>query len=162
MEARYRVGERVFLSASLGPEYGETTDSLGVDDDSIRMAGSISARYVINERWSWDSRLRSATVPSPSEANYLVNDISLTSALEHQLHKGVLTGGVEFNYSEYEDVGTVATARSNEQTYAVYLGYRRDFFSDRLEFDTRVRYSFNDGLVDWNQLLVTAGFGLRF
>lgn len=162
MEARYRVGERLFFSATLGPEYAETTDSLGVDDDNIRISGSIAAQYEINERWSWTNRLRTATVPSPTETNFLVNDIYLSSILEHRLRKGVLTGGIDCNFSQYEDVGTTLTNRSDEQTYSFFIGYRRNFFSDRLEFDSRIRYAFNDGLVDWDQWFVTTGLGLRF
>ena len=162
LEARYRVGERVFLSASLGPEFAQTSDNLGNDTDNVRVSGRLAGLYMINERWTWSNTIRTATVPSPSQNNYLVYDVAFSTALTHQLQKGSLTGGLEFNFSEYEDVGTVTNVRGNEQTYSAFLGYRRDFLSNRLKFESRVRYALNDGFVDWKQLFVTTGVTMRF
>lgn len=160
-DARYRVGEKIWLEASLGPEFAQTSGATS-DEDSLGITGNFTTRYLINSRWAWTNTIRSATVPAPSETNYLVNDISLTSALHRQYVRGILSGGIEYSFSEYEDVGAVAIARSNENTFGVFMQYRRPLFTDRVAFDGLIRYSFNEGLVDWDQLFVSAGFNVSF
>jgi hypothetical protein len=161
MEARYKLGERIYLSASLGPEF--TNDS-GVDGDetSIRLTGDVTARYAINERLTWTTSLRSASVPAPNETNYLVNDIQLSTALQRRFVRGWLTTGLEYNFSDYEDVGTVTVARGDENNLSWFTTYRRPLFSERVGLDTTLRYTINDGLVDWDQWLVTMGVNVMF
>lgn len=161
MEARYKLGERIQLSASLGPEFTNDSGTTG-DDTSIRLAGDLTARYSFNELWMWRTSLRSASVPAPSETNYLVNDIRLTTAIQRQFVRGWLSTGLEYNFSDYEDVGTVAFDRSDEQNLSWFITYRRPLFSERVGLDTSVRYSINDGQVDWDQWLVSAGLNVLF
>jgi hypothetical protein len=160
-EGRYRVGERVFLSASLGPEFTEATDQFGATDDDIRLSGRIAARYVINERWSWENMIRTATIPSPNQVNSVVNDIMVSTGLTHQLQIGTLSGGLTYSYSDFENVAGGAT-REDEQNISIYLGYRRGFFSERLAFDTTVRYGLNDGQENWSQFFLSTGIGMAF
>ena len=161
MEARYRVGQRIWLSASVGPEYA-TNSGTGVDDSSLSLACSLSARYVINERWSWTSSINTATVPSPSETNYQVNEVAISTALYRQLLRGAISAGLEFRFSDYQAVGAVATPRDDEQYINTYLTYSRPLFSERVFFDSTLRYGINDGLTDWSQFTFSAGLNVVF
>jgi hypothetical protein len=158
-ELRYRVGERIWLSASLGPEY--STDSQS-DDSSMSVRGDIKARYIINERWSWVNSLRSATIPSPTDTGYIVNNYGFMSSIEHQLLKAVVTGGIEINYSEFEAVGPVTVARENEENLSLFVTYRRNFFLDRVSAYSTVRYNTNSGDSEWSQWLVSMGLSMPF
>jgi hypothetical protein len=159
-EARYRAGERIWLSASLGPEFSRDSDNGG---NTVNLSADLQCRYVINERWSWINSLRTATVPSPSSTGYVVNNYGFASRLEHRLVQGTLSGGIEFNYSEYDDVGnTGGVTREDEENYSLFIAYGRGFFNDRLSFDTSVRYRLNEGSTDWHQWLVSAGVSMPF
>jgi hypothetical protein len=158
-EVRYRLGERIWLSASLGPEFTSDSES---GDNNVGLRGDIRSRYVINERWSWISSLRSATIPSPSDAGYIVNNYGLITSLEHQLLKATVTGGIEFNYSEYEEVGATTVARDDEENLSLFLTYSRNFFSDRVSAYSTVRYNTNSGDSDWSQWLLTLGLNVPF
>jgi hypothetical protein len=158
-ELRYRVGERIWLSASLGPEFASNSDS---GDNTVSVSGDISSRYVINERWSWISTLRSATIPSPRDQGYIVNNYGLSTSLEHQLLRATVTGGIEFNFSEYEAVGTTLVARDNEENFDLFLTYSRNLFSDRISAYSSVRYRTNSGNTDWSQWLVNLGLSVPF
>ncbi|MDP3851320.1 MAG: hypothetical protein Q8Q59_12505 [Luteolibacter sp.] len=157
-ELRYRMGERIWLSASLGPEFAKDSET---DETSVGLAGDLSARYVINERWTWVTTARTATVPSPSDAGYLVNNTLLRSGLEHQRNRSSISGGFEFNYSDYEKVGAVPD-RDNEKNLSLYLGYARNLFKERVAFNSRVNYTLNKGETDWNQLQLTLGLNVAF
>ncbi len=159
LEARYRAGERIWLSATLGPEFA--TDSIS-DDHSVNLRANLQCRYVISERWSWINSLRTATVPSPSSTGYVVNNHGFMTQLEHRLIQGTVRGGLELNYSEYDDVGITLVNRDDEKNYSIFLAYGRGFFNDRLGFDTSVRYRINDGSTDWNQWLVSASVSMPF
>jgi hypothetical protein len=161
LETRYKVGERIWLSASIGPEYTMSSGN-GEETSSLGLTGNISARYVIDERWSWMGSIQSASVPSPNQTNYLVNDTSITTELQRALLYGGVVGGLDFSFSDYEDVGTVTTSRGAEQNLSAFLGYRRNFCNDRVAFDSTVRYTFNEGQVDWSQFLLSIGLDVRF
>jgi hypothetical protein len=162
-DARYKVGERIWLSASLGPEFSETSGGAGTSDQSsVGLTGDITATYLINERWRWMTRLRSATVPSPSENNYVVNDYALSTILERQFTRCTVLGGLEFNLSEYEDVGSTLVPRGNEENFNVYVSYNRALFSERVGFNSTVRYAVNQGQTDWSQWLISAGLNVVF
>lgn len=158
-EARYKAGERIWLSASIGPEFSNDSES---GDNSVGVRANLNARYIINERWSWLNSVNTATVPSPSETGYLVNNLRFSSELEHQLLRAMIRGGIEFNYSDYKSVGDTLGDRENEENLGLFLAYSRSLFSDRLAFDTSVRYRVNNGDTDWSQWLVSMGLGLQF
>ena len=111
-EARYKAGERIWLSASLGPEFSNDSET---GENTVGVRADLRARYVINERWSWVNSLNTATIPSPSENGYLVNNVNLTTELEHQLLRAMISGGVSFNYSDYQSVGDTLSDLENEE-----------------------------------------------
>lgn len=158
-ELRYKAGERIWLSASLGPEF--TSDSRS-GDNNVGVSAAIDARYIINERWTWSNSLGTATIPSPDDVGYLVNNYNFTSSLNHQLLRANLSGGFSFDYTEYESVGTVVRPRDDEQNFSLFLAYSRNLFSERVSFDTSVRYRVNDGDSDWSQWLVSMGLSVPF
>jgi hypothetical protein len=158
-ELRYRLGERIWLSASLGPQFSSDSDS---GDNTVNLSGDITSRYVINERWSWVSSLRTATIPSPRDVGYIVNNYSFSTSLEHQLLRATIIGGIAFNYSEYEEVGTTVVAREDEENLSLFLTYSRNFFSDRVTGSSTIRYSTNSGDTDWSQWLVSLGLSVPF
>jgi hypothetical protein len=158
-EVRYRLGERIWLSASIGPEF--YTDSQN-NEDGVSLRGDIQARYVINDRWSWVNAFRTANIPSPSDAGYIVNNYSFRSSLEHQLLRATVTGGIEFNYTEFEAVGNTLVDRGDEENLSLFLSYYRNVFSDRVSLYSTVRYNTNNGAQDWSQWLVSLGVNVPF
>ena len=161
LEARYQLGQRVWLSTSIGPEYATISDGSG-DNGSFGLTGNLTALYLISERWSWSNTVRSAAVPSPNTSNYVVNDITITTELQRQLLRGSIGGGVAYSFSGYEEVGTVTTERGNENNFSFFLSYRRPLFSDRIAFDSTINYNVNEGAVDWTQLQIRAGLDIAF
>lgn len=158
-QLRYRVGERIWLSASLGPQFASNSES---GDNTVNLSGDIGSRYVINERWSWVNSLRTATIPSPRDQGYIVNNYGLSTSLEHQLRRATITGGIEFAYSEYEAVGTTLVARDNEENLSLFLTYSRNLFSDRVSAYSSVYYRTNSGNSDWSQWLLSLGLSVPF
>jgi hypothetical protein len=158
-ELRYRVGERIFLSASLGPEYASDSRT---GDSTVSLRGDIRSLYVINERWSWVNSLRSSSIPSPSDTGYIVNNYAFVTSLEHQLLRATIIGGVEFDYSEYEAVGATTVARDNEENLSLFLTYSRNLFSDRVSAYSTLRYNTNSGDTEWSQWLLSLGLSVPF
>ena len=159
MAVQYRVGERILLSAAVGPEYSTSSES---SESSLGVAGNLSASYIINERWSWKSTIDTAAVPSPNQKNFVINNVAITTGLQRQLLRGSLSGGLVVNSSKYEDVGTGNTSGSDELNLSVFMSYGRPLFSDRVGFNTEVRYTQNDGDRDWSQVQVSAGLSVSF
>ena len=126
------------------------------------VTGDITATYLIDERWRLMSRLRSATVPSPNETGYIVNDVAFSTILQRQFVRSSLSGGLEFGFSDYQEVGPAAVSRGNETNSSIFLSYNRSLFSERVGFNTMVRYSMNEGETDWSQFLVSAGLNVVF
>jgi hypothetical protein len=106
--------------------------------------------------------LRTDSVPSPSEEGYLVNNVGFITELEHQLLRGRILGGLSFDYSDYKSVGEVLVERENEENFSIFLTYNRPLFSERVNFDSSVRYRLNNGDRDWEQWLVSAGLTVPF
>jgi hypothetical protein len=148
LEARHRVGSRINLSASLGPEYAQDGDV-----DRLGVTGFFRATYNFAERWSWINSIRHALVPTSSSNNQLVDDHVVSTTLQRSLERGSIGGGLEYRYSEFVNVGPDADQRSDEQNAAFVLSWSRPFFSDRVTLDTSARYAFNSGRSDWEQFL---------
>ncbi|MEY5020408.1 MAG: hypothetical protein RLZ22_1496 [Verrucomicrobiota bacterium] len=148
LEARHRVGSRINLSASLGPEYAQDGDV-----DRLGVTGFFRATYNFAERWSWINSIRHALVPTSSSNNQLVDDLVVSTTLQRSLERGSIGGGLEYRYSEFVNVGPDADQRSDEQNAAFVLSWSRPFFSDRVTLDTSARYAFNSGRSDWEQFL---------
>ena len=158
-ELRYQAGERIWLSASLGPEFSSDSES---DDNDVGVRADIEARYIINERWSWVNSLGTGTVASPSDTGYLVNNYNFSTELEHQLIRGRISGGLSFDYSAYQSVADVLIERENEENMSLFLSYSRALWSERVMFDSSVRYRVNSGDRDWSQWLVSTGLNIQF
>jgi hypothetical protein len=158
-EVRYQAGERIWLSASLGPEFTKDSES---GDSDVGVRADIEARYIINERWSWVNSLGTGTVASPSDTGYLVNNFNFTTELEYQLIRGRISGGLTFDYSDYQNVAEVLVERENEENMSLFLAYSRHLWSERVAFDTSIRYRVNSGDRDWSQWLLSAGLNIPF
>jgi hypothetical protein len=158
-ELRYQAGQRVWLSASLGPQFTKDSESSGND---VNLSADISARYIINERWSWVNTLGTGTIASPSDTGYLVNNYNFTTGLEHQLLRGRIGGGLSFNYSDYQSVADVLVEREDEENMSLYLSYSRNLWSERLSFDSSIRYAVNGGDRDWSQWVLSSGLNISF
>lgn len=163
IQARYRVGERIWLSAAVGPQYSMTTWH-GIDTNSLGITGNLDARYVINERWAWTSSISYTMAPSASQTNYLVNNLAITTALNRQLLRGSLSGGVAFNDGMYQNVGgnTNTPTPDNQENLSFFLAYGRNLFSERLAFNSQIRYSINSGQTDWTQFELSLGLNYTF
>ena len=148
LEARHRVGSRINLSASVGPEYSQDGD-----EDRLGVTGFLRGTYNFAERWAWINSIRHALVPNSSSSSQLVDDLVVSTTLQRSLERGTIGGGIEYRYSEFVNVGPDADLRSDEQNSAFVLTWSRPFFSDRVTLDTSARYAFNSGRSDWEQFL---------
>ncbi len=160
LAVNYQLGERILLSAAVGPEY--STYSGGSDESSLGVTGDLSASYIINERWTWMSSINSAAVPSPTQDETVINNVAISTSLQRQLVRGTLSGGIDYNLSSFEDVNTGDSSGSNEHNVAMFVRYGRSLFSERLGFNSEIRYTINDGRSDWSQLQVSAGLSVAF
>jgi hypothetical protein len=160
LKARFKSGERLRLAASGGVEF-EKNSRLGNDWDPS-LTGGLSADYLLSERWSFRATIRYATVPSPSNLNYQVNDLSFTSAVIRHFERASLELGAGIGMSDYEAVGRVAANQQDDDYLTAYLTYRRKIFSDRVTFDSTVRGSTNDGQKDWSQWQISTGLRMEF
>lgn len=155
----YLVGERIDLSASLGVEM---TSVSGKSGDEFGLTGDLNASYQFNDRWSFRGSVRYATIPSPSDLNYLVNDLSFSAAFIRNLNRGQLTAGVTLSFSEFDESGPVTVTHKDEENLSAFIHLRREFFSDRVMWDSTIRYILNHGESDWNQWMFTTGFTVTF
>lgn len=160
MQAKYNVGERIQIYGALGFDYAKSSR----DDESstLGLTGNLSAYYVINELWGWRSSIQYVTVPSPTDTNYVVNNLLISTGLDRNLLSATVSGGLDLNFSSYEGVGTVTTQPGNESNLSTYVSYRRKLFLERVNFDSKIRYSLNSGQVDWSQFQLSAGFDAQF
>lgn len=160
VQAQYRVGERIQISGSLGLEYAKS--SRDDANSTVGLTGGLTANYAINERWGWTNAIRYVTVPSPTESNYVVKNLSISTALNRQLLRATVGTGLELNLSDFVEVGTVGAKLASEENLSAFLSYRRNLFSERLAFESKFRYSVNDGAVDWSQFQLSAGLAIQF
>lgn len=158
MDVQYKAGERIWLAASMGPQY--TADTGG--GSSVGLTGDISARYIINPRWTWTNAIRAVTVPSPDEVDYVVNTTTFSTGLQRQLLRGSIGAGLDFRLSQYDEVGEAVSTPDDEQNIRMFLTYGRTFFSERVGFNSRVGYAFNDGEADWSQFEASMGVNVSF
>ena len=149
LEARHRVGNRINLSASIGPEYAQKDG----DQDRLSVTGFLKGTYNFAERWAWINSIRHALVPTSSSVNQLVDDLVVSTSLQRSLERGSIGGGLEYRFSEFLNIGRGADLRGTEQNFAFVLSWSRPLFTDRLALDTSARYAFNSGRSDWEQFL---------
>ncbi len=160
MNTRYQWGERILIEASGGVEFSKNSRSGGGREAGL--TGRISADYTFNERWAFRSAIRYSTVPSPSNLNYLVNDLTFTSAIIRSFDRASLEFGLALSSSDYEAVGLVAANRQDDDFLCAYLTYRRKLFSDRISSDISLRCSTNDGQNEWSQWQLSTGLKVEF
>lgn len=160
MQTQYRLREKIQLAASLGVEY--STNSREEGDGSIGMTGSLNASYAISEKLGWVGSIRYITVPSPSDVDYVVNNLMISTALNRQLLAGSVGLGLDLNFANYEQVGSVSTILDDDNAMSVFLSYDRQFFLERLNFNSRILYAINSGQEDWSQVQVSIGLGVQF
>lgn len=160
MQAKYKVGERINLMGSLGLEYAKS--SRDDEDSTVGLTGDLEATYALSSKWVWANSIEYVTVPSPNEANYVINNLLIATQLNRQLLRGTVGFGIDFNMSDYESVGTTTIPLDSEDNVGAYVTYRRKFFLDRVDFDSKIRYAVNDGNEDWEQLQISAGLEVRF
>lgn len=159
-QAQYRLREKVQISASLGVEYA--TNSREEGDGSVGLTGSLAASYAISEKLAWVGAVRYITVPSPSDVDYVINNLMISTALNRQLLWGSVEMGLDFNFAIYEQVGAVSTVLENDNSMGAFLSYNRKFFLDRLDVQSRILYMVNDGQEDWSQVQVSLGLRIQF
>lgn len=160
VQTQYRLREKIQLAASLGVEY--STNSRDEGDGSIGMTGGLAASYAISEKLEWVSSIRYITVPSPSDVDYVINNLMISTALNRQLLRGGVSLGIDFNLANYEQVGSVSTELEDDNTMGAFLSYSRQLFLERLNFHSKILYVINSGQEDWSQVQVTVGLGIQF
>lgn len=160
MQAQYRLREKIRLSAALGVEYA--TNSRDEGNGSAGLTGSLAASYAISEKLGWVSSIRYITVPSPSEVDYVINNLMISTALSRQLLRGSIGLGLDLNIANYEQVGTAFTTLEDDNSMGAFLSYQRKFLLDRLDFQSRIHYVINNGEEDWSQVQVSVGLGVQF
>lgn len=160
MQARYKVGERIDITGALGIKYANGS---GDDEKStVGLTGYLTASYAISEMWGWTSSIRYVTVPSANEQNYVVDNLTISTALSRQLLRATMSLGLELNISNYQAVGPVESELATENNLSVILSYRRNLFLDRVAFQSEISYTVNNGQTDWSQVQVSAGFKVQF
>lgn len=160
MQARYRVGERIQIIGSLGLEHAKNSNDS--ENSTVGLTGGLTANYAINERWGWTNGIQYVTVPSPTESSYMINNLSISTALSRQLLRATVGMGLDLNISDYEEVGSVGTDLGTEHNLGAFISYQRELFSERLAFESKFRYAVNDGAVDWSQFQLSAGLIIQF
>lgn len=154
VQANYQASERIRLQGSLGYETG----------DQEGPVGDLTASYQVTERTSLSASVRYATVPAPSEADYFVQDLEISAELSYQLTYGVISLGVNWAKSFYEEAGNSAAKLEDDSSRytSLVLSYHRDFFSERARFETSVEYAKNSGYRDYDRWIVSAGIKFAF
>ena len=157
---RYKWGERIFLDASGGIEFAKNSRIGGGRDSGL--TGGLEAQYILSERWTWKGSVQYATVPSPVNLNYLVEDLSFDTSVVRYFDKGSLEFGVGVSFSEYDPVGTVTTLRDDDEFLHGFITYRRKIFSDRVLWTNSLRVAQNEGQKDWSQYQLSTGISVEY
>jgi len=160
MQARYLAGEKLTFVGSLGLQYSVNSREQG--KGKLAPVGGLAAIYAINERLQWNNSVQYSTVPSATEVNYMINDLAVSTSLTRQFVRSSASIGLQLNISDYQEVGTVGTKLGNQDDFSAFLAYRRTLFSDRLNFDSSIRYTVNQGQTDWNQFQIAVGLSYDF
>lgn len=159
-QANYQAGERIHVAGSLGVQWSTNSRESGSSDASL--TGGLDAVYTINELWSWNASIQYVTVPSPTEMNYAVNNLSLSTGVSRQLRIGTASAGLNYTVSDYQSVGPVASELGNDRYTNVFLSYQRGFLNDRLGFNSSIEYGLDRGQSEWEQVLISLGLSVSF
>ena len=161
VRAGYTLTDKVSLSASAGVEFEEHS-RVAAGGDETRFTGDFSGGYRLDDLWSFDARVNYRTLPSPSTMNYSIDDLGFTFSVSRNLDNGSVRGGVSYSISDYEAVGPVMIVRPDEELFGVFLAHRINLFDERVALDSAVRFSDNNGLVDWDRFQLSTGFNFVF
>ncbi len=161
VQASYKATEKIGLGASFGVE---TSDYSREEDggSNYNFTGSLNTSYQINALWSCGASIQSGVVPSPTQANYVINNWSVSSSLSRALLIGSAGLGVDAQFSSYDAVGPTGVSQVDENSYGISISYSRPLFNERVGFGTSLRYSFNEGDIEYTQLQLTAGLSMQF
>lgn len=160
MQTQYKLREKIQFAASLGVEYA--TNSRDEGDGSVGLTGSLAATYAISEKLAWSGSIRYITLPSPADVDYVINNLMISTALSRKLLQGSVGLGLDFNFANYEQVGTASTVLEDDNSMGAFILYNRKFLLDRLDFQSKISYLVNDGQEDWSQVQVSIGLGIQF
>ncbi|MCW1922886.1 outer membrane protein transport protein [Luteolibacter arcticus] len=160
VKTRYQFGERILLDAAGGLEYSKNSRSNEGWEPGF--TGRLAADYMLSHLWTFRAGVRYSTVPSPNNLNYLVNDLSFTSAIVRNFERSSLELGVGVSFSDYEAVGVVVGNREDDEFMNAYLTYRRNLYSDRVNFESTVKCATNTGQKDWSQWQITTGISVDY
>lgn len=160
MQAQYQMATKFQFRGSIGLQ--TATNSRDPGNSTLGLTGELAAIYAINENLQWTNSVRYITVPSSSDVNYMINNLTINTGLSRQLLRATVSLGLEMNISDYAEVGTVGAQLNQENNLSTVLSYHRKLFMDRVDFDSSIRYTINDGNRDWNQLQITAGIAIPF
>ncbi len=156
----YKASMRVQFAASLGLQYSRYSEN--PSSNGTNVIGSLNASYQINELWQWSNSIQSGATPSPSETNYVINNWSVTSMLNRNLVIGSVGMGLDLELSSYEQVGITSVSQEDEQNLGLILTYSRPIFSDRVGFNSSLRYVMNQGEENWHQIQFNLGLNYAF
>jgi hypothetical protein len=157
--ASYQATERINLRASIGAEVVDHSRLAGSSDASL--TGDFSVEYRINELWATSASIRYANIPSPRDAGYVVNDLSINAAVSRALLRGSLTAGAGYGFSSFERVDPAAGVRGDDETLSLFLSYNRPLPWERVNFFSSASYS-QSFARDWEQWGVSTGLSITF
>jgi hypothetical protein len=160
LQVNYKPAEKIQLAGTLGFQHSENSRDDGGGD--VNLTGSLNASYQINERWSWANSIQSGVLPSPTVANYVINNWSVNSSLQRTLLIGSVGLGADMQFSNFESVGPTGILRSDENYLGVFISYQRPLLNDRVRLSSMVRYAINDGNSDWSQVQLNVGISMEF
>lgn len=160
LRAQYELTGKVRLSADAGIELEENSRDGG--GRGAQFIGGLDAYYEMDALWSFHAGAQYQTVASPNTQNYTISDFGTSFSVTRQLARGFLRGGVSASFSNYQPVGPVAVMRDDERAFGAFLSHRLALFEQRVNLDTSVRYSTNDGQQDWSRFQFSTGFNYTF
>lgn len=160
MQSQYLVDNRIRIMASLGGQCAANSRDTG--GTTMGITGDLVADYTINDRMRLASAIRYVTVPSPTDVNYVINNLTISTVVTRQILSSSVSLGLEMNVADYVDVGPVGTRLDKQDNLGAILTYSRGLFLDRVDFESSLRYTLNDGRYDWTQLQVSAGIKIAF
>ncbi len=160
LQVNYKAAERIQLAGTLGFQHSENSRDDGGGD--VNLTGSLNASYQINELWSWANSVQSGVVPSPTLANYVINNWSVNTSLQRTLLIGSVGIGADMQFSNFESVGPTGILRSDENYLGVFISYQRPLLNNRVRLNSMVRYAINDGDSDWSQVQMNVGLSMEF
>ena len=160
VQTQYMLGERIQMVGSIGIQYKKNPSDTGAN--ALGITGHFKANYLINEMLKWVSSVQYITVPSPTELDYNINNLMISTALDYIFYRARFGLGIDLNIASYEKVGVTNINLSDKNNFGTFIYYKRNFFVERVNFESKLRYSVNDGQSNWSQLLISAGFKVQF